>query len=144
MKELHIIDSLEQIKCLSDPLRIKLIQLLGDKPLTSQMLAEKVDLPRSKVHYHLKELERNKLIHIVKTEQVRNFLQVFYEPIAANIIPSPELLQSLTNEIISNKVYMMQIAKDDIQAFEAELKQLLDKYKGDMGNQVTISLSIKE
>ncbi|EEK98429.1 transcriptional regulator, ArsR [Bacillus cereus BDRD-ST26] len=58
MKEIYMIDSLEQLKSISDPLRVKIIHLIGIKPLTSQMLSDELEVPRSKIHYHLKELEK--------------------------------------------------------------------------------------
>ncbi|HDR7659088.1 MULTISPECIES: ArsR/SmtB family transcription factor [Bacillus cereus group] len=130
MKEVYMIDNLEQLKSISDPLRVKIIHLIGIKPLTSQMLSDELEIPRSKIHYHLKELEKNGLIEVVRTEQVRNFIQMFYQPIAQSIIASPDLLlkQSESNDNFI-KAFNVQFSEDLAEEFYESLKQLCDKFE---------------
>lgn len=130
MKEIYMIDSLEQLKSISNPLRVKIIHLIGIKPLTSQMLSDELEVPRSKIHYHLKELEKNGLIEVVKTEQVRNFIQMFYQPIAQSIIASPDLLLK-QNESNNNfiKAFNVQFGESLAEEFYESLKQLCKNFE---------------
>ncbi|MHC0553204.1 helix-turn-helix domain-containing protein [Salinicoccus sp. CNSTN-B1] len=59
MKKLLVIDNLAQLKSVSDPFRIQLLTMLGEKPKTGQMLADELEIPRAKIHYHLNELLKN-------------------------------------------------------------------------------------
>lgn len=132
MKDIFVMDTLEQFKCISDPLRIKIIHALGRKPMTSQMLSEELDIPRSKIHYHLKELEKNGLAVVVKTEQIRNFIQKFYEPIAKAMIPSQDLLMTQTDILRhSLKSVKVDIEINKYQLFLDELDELSKKYQVD-------------
>lgn len=81
MLETLMIDNLPQLKCVSDPFRIKLLELIAAKPKTGQQLADELDIPRAKIHYHLAELEKNGIIEIVKTEQKHSIIQKFYAPV---------------------------------------------------------------
>ena len=59
MKKLLVIENLAQLKSVSDPFRIELLTMLGEKPKTGQNLADEIDIPRAKIHYHLNELMKN-------------------------------------------------------------------------------------
>lgn len=82
MKKLLVIDNLAQLKSVSDPFRIELLTMLGEKPKTGQNLADELDIPRAKIHYHLNELLKNEIIHVVKTEEKNSIIQKFYAPVA--------------------------------------------------------------
>ncbi|KYC90327.1 hypothetical protein B4102_3835 [Heyndrickxia sporothermodurans] len=131
MKEVFMIENLEQLKSISDPLRVKIIHLIGMKPLTSQMLSEELNIPRSKIHYHLKELERNGLIEVVKTEQVRNFLQMFYRPVAQSIIASPDLLlkQNESEENSFLETYNIVLDEHLTEEFKEALNNLCEQFE---------------
>jgi DNA-binding transcriptional ArsR family regulator len=92
MKQMMTIETHSQLKALSDPLRAKIMMRLIEKPYTGQQLSELLALSRAKVHYHLKELEKNKLIEIVKTEEKNGIIQKFYQSVASGFTPSTELL----------------------------------------------------
>lgn len=141
MKETYIIEDIEQLKCISDPLRVEIIHLTGLEPLTSQMLSSKLNIPRPKVHYHLKELEKQGLIQAVKTEQVRNFIQIYYQPVAQAIIASPDLLLKASDE---GKNFldpiMVEIEADKINDFSEELKKICEKYQSN--SETTLKFNI--
>lgn len=132
MKDIFVMDTLEQFRCISDPLRIKIIHALGKEPMTSQMLGEKLDIPRSKIHYHLKELEKNGLVIVSKTEQIRNFIQKFYEPVAKAMIPSMDLLMTQT-DILRHNLKSLKVVVDEqkYDTFLDELDELVEKYQTD-------------
>lgn len=144
MKETYIIEDIEQLKCISDPLRVKIIHLTGLEPLTSQMLSSKLNIPRPKVHYHLKELEKQGLIQAVKTEQVRNFIQIYYQPVAQSIIASPDLLLKESDDSKSFlEPILMEIEEGKIDVFSEELKKICKKYKSSKNNTFKFNILFK-
>ncbi|MFC4559241.1 ArsR family transcriptional regulator [Virgibacillus kekensis] len=90
------INELEQLKSLSDPLRVKILHLLIEKPYSGQQLSRYLNIPRSKVHYHLKSLEKNGLIYFVGEIQKGNMNEKIYEAVARSYIPNNDLLPSET------------------------------------------------
>ena len=66
-----------QLKALSDPLRAEMMMRLCERPYTGQLLSEKFGISRAKIHYHLKELEKNGLIEIVYTEEKMGLFKSF-------------------------------------------------------------------
>src|SRR5690625_7837809 len=59
---------------------------------TGQHLSEILSIPSGKIHYHLKELEKNGLVQIVKTEEKNGIVQKFYQAVAAVFQISEKLL----------------------------------------------------
>lgn len=137
MLDILVIDNLAQLKCVSDPFRIKLLELLSESEKTGQQLADELKIPRAKIHYHLRELEKNSLIEMVKTEQKHSIIQKFYAPTAKQFLPHPDLIkfnkQDLTKDLTTLK---LQINKKDFPAFKKDLKKYLKKESSKSGDQL--------
>lgn len=88
----YIIEEFEQLKAVSDPFRTKMLSHLIEKAYTGQQLAQVLELARSKIHYHLAELEKNGFIQVVKTEVKNGIVQKFYRAVAWSFIPGDRLL----------------------------------------------------
>lgn len=88
----YVIEDYEQLKAIGDPFRAKIVSHLIEKPYTGQQLAQALELPRSKIHYHLNELEKNGLIRVVKTEVKNGIVQKFYRSVARSFVPGDRLL----------------------------------------------------
>ncbi|MFB9859501.1 ArsR/SmtB family transcription factor [Salinicoccus siamensis] len=126
MKKLLVIDNLAQLKSVSDPFRIQLLTMLGEKPKTGQMLADELEIPRAKIHYHLNELLKNGIIHVVKTEEKNSIVQKFYEPIAKKVVPNIDLLKYSSDEKKKDSMsYNLRIKEDDLKPFKKELKKFV-------------------
>ncbi|MDF2927652.1 MAG: putative transcriptional regulator [Paenibacillaceae bacterium] len=87
-----VIEEYEQLKTVSDPFRTKILSHLIEKAYTGQQLAQLLELARSKIHYHLAELERNGFIQVVKTEVKNGIIQKFYRAVAWSFVPGDRLL----------------------------------------------------
>lgn len=91
-KAFMMITELEQLKALSDPLRTQMLTVLVEKPYTGQQLSKHFEIARSKIHYHLNELEKHGFIQVVHTEEKNGFEQKFYMAVARGFLPSDDLL----------------------------------------------------
>lgn len=60
------VDSPEQLKALGHPLRLKVLQVLGDasKPMTNRELAAKLSVDPGHLHFHVRMLQRAGLIEL--------------------------------------------------------------------------------
>lgn len=92
LQPVYIIEELEQLKTISDPLRARVLLYLIEKAYTGQQLAKLLGMARAKVHYHLNELERHNLICVVRTELKNGIVQKFYRAVARGFVPSENLL----------------------------------------------------
>lgn len=92
MKQMMTLTTRNQLKVMGEPLRAEVMMHLIERPYTGQQLAEAMNIPRGKMHYHLKELEKNDLIEMVKTEEKNGIMQKFYQAVAAGFTISEKLL----------------------------------------------------
>lgn len=82
LKQLEI-TSAEQAKVLAHPLRLQIIALFDDAvPRTSKQLADLLELPPAKVHYHVRELSRASLLELVETKEKGGVIEKYYLPVA--------------------------------------------------------------
>jgi DNA-binding transcriptional ArsR family regulator len=111
MKQMLTLTKHSQLKALSDPLRAEMMMRLLEKPYTGQQLSEYFNLSRAKIHYHLKELEKNQLISIVKKEEKNGIIQKFYQSVARGFTPSAELLPHLEDISETSRQMLLQMAE---------------------------------
>ena len=127
LKEVHILNTLEEINIVSDPIRLKIILNLGVTPKTAQNLSDALGVSRSKIHYHLKILEQNGIIEVVDTELINGITQKYFLPVAKAFIPNSEIF----NKNLEEKQFAFKIPKKSYESFEKDLNELIEKYKED-------------
>src|SRR4051812_15552767 len=83
------IDRPEQLKALGHPLRLKVLQALGetDRPLTNRDLAELIGVDPGHLHFHVRMLHRAGLIELAEGGRGR---EKPYRPVAQHLAVSPE------------------------------------------------------
>jgi DNA-binding transcriptional ArsR family regulator len=77
-----------------DPVRSRLLAELAE-PGSATMLAAKVGLPRQKVNYHLKTLERHGLVELVEERRKGNVTERVLRATAASYVISPMALAAV-------------------------------------------------
>lgn len=96
----------EQLKAIADPLRTKILMNLVKDAYTGQQLAELLDITRNNIYFHLKELEKHGIIHVVRKEEKNGIVQKYYRAVASRFIPEDHLLPSLDLVETSRQVFM--------------------------------------
>lgn len=109
MKQMMTLQTHDQLKTLSDPFKAEMMMRLLEKPYTGQKLSEHFKVSRAHIHYHLKELERNELIEIVKKEEKNGIMQKFYQSVARGFTPSAELLPHVNEVGESSRQLLVQM-----------------------------------
>lgn len=61
--------SVEQMRVLNDPLRIRLLGSIGRRPDSAKELAERFDVPTTRLYHHLGLLEEHGFIEVVATRR---------------------------------------------------------------------------
>src|SRR5204863_2707530 len=77
-----------------DPVRASLLAELAE-PGSAAMLAARVGLPRQKVNYHLRALERHGLIELVEERRKGNMTERLLRATAASYVISPAALSAV-------------------------------------------------
>lgn len=86
-----IINDLETLKVLADPLRLNIVEYLIT-PSTVKDVAEKIDKPPTKLYYHFNLLEKHNLIQMVFTRIVSGIVEKHYVATAHIYRIAPGLL----------------------------------------------------
>lgn len=78
-----------------DPIRSRILAALAE-PGSATMLAVRLGLPRQKVNYHLKELERHGLVELAEERRKGNVTERIYGATAASYVISPSALAAVS------------------------------------------------
>jgi len=114
-----VIDNLETLKVIADPLRKRILELL-DKPSTVKQIARQLGMSASKLYYHVNLLEEHGLIRVTETRIVSGIIEKHYQISAWHInvksgllSPTAETGDEGLNLILSD---MLDSAKEEIRA----------------------------
>ena len=86
------ITELEQLRVMSDPLRMRLIATLYERPLTVKQVADELDLTPTKLYYHVSELERIGVVKVMETRVKSGIIEKYYQTVADQIKVNRNLL----------------------------------------------------
>jgi DNA-binding transcriptional ArsR family regulator len=84
------ISDLETLKVLSDPLRVQILEQIGiatdlGNLKTVKELAQDLEIPATKLYYHIKLLEKHHLIQVAETRVVSGIIEKHYQACARKI-----------------------------------------------------------
>jgi DNA-binding transcriptional ArsR family regulator len=94
MFDVAVIDNPAAAEVTLDPIRTRLLAELVE-PGSATMLAARTGLPRQKVNYHLRELERHGLIELVEERRKGNVTERVMRATAASFVISPAVLAAM-------------------------------------------------
>ncbi|GAA1864087.1 ArsR/SmtB family transcription factor [Actinomadura bangladeshensis] len=94
MLDVTVIEDAEAAAASLDPMRARLLAELGE-PMSAAALAARVGLPRQKVNYHLRTLERHGLVELVGERRKGNMTERLMRATAASYVISPLALATL-------------------------------------------------
>lgn len=94
MQELGVIDEAAAAEVSLDPIRARLLAELVE-PASASGLAARVGIPRQKINYHLRTLERYGLVELVEERKRGNMTERVMRASAASYVISPAALGAL-------------------------------------------------
>lgn len=123
MKEILYLQTLEQIKAVTNPKRIAVLRTFGpNKPLSAKMIAQELGETPSKIHYHLKELLKNGILEVVETREINGIIEKLYLPTAKKITVEKDLLSVSEGE----GSVILQAVLDLLESTKTDLLELSD------------------
>jgi DNA-binding transcriptional ArsR family regulator len=76
--DVRVIDDAETLRLIADPLRLRLLEAIRQEPRTVTELADLLDLPRTKLYYHVNLLLEHDLIAIDTTRVISGITEKRY------------------------------------------------------------------
>jgi DNA-binding transcriptional ArsR family regulator len=95
MLDIAVIEDPAAAEASLDPVRTRILHELSH-PGSATQIAVKVGLPRQKVNYHLKALERHGLVELVEERRKGNVTERVLQATAASYLISPQALASVS------------------------------------------------
>ncbi|TCO47104.1 helix-turn-helix protein [Kribbella antiqua] len=88
---LGYVEEPEKVRMALSPIRRQLLDLLRE-PSSATQLAAALELPRQRVNYHLRELEKAGLIELVEERRRRGFTERILRASAATLVVDPGVM----------------------------------------------------
>jgi DNA-binding transcriptional ArsR family regulator len=123
VQETFLIRDLETLKVIADPTRLAIAESCVE-PSSATELAERLDLPRTRLYHHLKILQEHGLLEVVETRRVGAMTERIYQVTARRIEPAPELLTD----------------GDEEERVEAILATIFDSTRADLARSFALGL----
>lgn len=97
MLDVAVIEDPAAAEASLDPIRARLLAELAE-PASAATLAQRLDMPRQKVNYHLRSLERHGLVELVEERRKGNMTERVMRANARSYVISPAALSPLAPE----------------------------------------------
>ena len=95
MRETAVIQDAAAAAAVLDPIRARLLAALIE-PGSASTVAARIEQPRQKVNYHLRELERHGLVELVEERRKGNMTERVLQAAAHSYVISPVVLASVS------------------------------------------------
>lgn len=116
MQEHYEIDSIEQLRAIADALRIRIVEMLQEQPMTVTQLGDVMGEAPAKIHYHVRELEKVGLLKLVETREKGGILEKYYQPIARDFS-------------VANSLFLRATPDESLAAIGAWFDQLKESFQ---------------
>jgi DNA-binding transcriptional ArsR family regulator len=115
MLENYEIENIEQLRTIADIRRLRIIELLAERPMTVTQLGELLGEAPAKIHYHVRELEKAGLLRLVETREKGGILEKYYQPIAREISVEKQLFSAPLDEALATTSKILNQIKEGFQ-----------------------------
>ena len=130
-KPVYLVEDLETLRAITDPLRLQILELLAPEPQTVNQVAKKMGHAASRLYYHFNMLEKLGMIGVYQTRMVNNLVEKLYWLTAEDIeidkglmdFSQSEVQESLAGLIASSLEFVQADMLRSIQARTYHLEQ---------------------
>jgi len=116
------------MRALAHPLRLRIFELLAEKPRTTMQVAELLDEPPTRLYHHVNALEKTGLVRLRETRPNRGTIEKYFEAVAPAMRGgSAELLSGSPAARQSTRAAAATIFEQARQDLFAEMRDLAKK-----------------
>lgn len=120
-----LIEDLEALKTIADPLRTQIMEALESQPLTVNQVAERLGLAASKLYYHISLLEKHRFVTVVSTTTHGNLIEKRYG-VTARDFDLHENLLNFASQPSSDKSALYNLMLNLLDTARADLARSLE------------------
>jgi DNA-binding transcriptional ArsR family regulator len=123
--EVYNLETVEQMRAIADDLRMRIVQALARQPMTVTQLGALLKEQPSKIHYHVRELERVGLVRLVETREKGGILEKYYRSVAMRLNVPGTLLSHLSadEQFAAAEEYLQIVTQGFMRAFRHGMAQ---------------------
>ncbi len=88
----YVIEDLETLHVISDPLRLRLLGAIIEQPKPVKQIAAELEVDQIKLYYHFKMLEKYKLVKVVEERIISGIVEKVYQAKARQLRVADKLL----------------------------------------------------
>jgi len=132
------IDDLATLEVLIDPMRMRILTTVMKSGLTVREVAHELEVPVTRLYYHVNMLEEAGIIEAVETQKVGAMIRRRFRATAERYVQSASLVDSITSDRTTAQLVtalLLEAARVDAEAMLANLRRDPDNSdaKGAMG-----------
>ena len=105
----RLINDLETLKVYFDPMRSKIMRTVAYRPRTVQEIAQELDVPFTRLYYHMNLLEKHGLIRVVETRNLSGAVEEKYYQISARSFVIDRALLTVSSDDSNEKADGLEI-----------------------------------
>ncbi|MBC8042253.1 MAG: helix-turn-helix transcriptional regulator [Rhizobacter sp.] len=102
MTSVYMLRDITQVRAIADPLRMRILEALCHKSMTTKQVALFLDENANKLYHHVELLAAAGLIKLVETKQNRGTLEKYYHAVAEHFTLSPQLFEVRLDGVPAN------------------------------------------
>jgi DNA-binding transcriptional ArsR family regulator len=80
-EEERVLVTVERLKAMADPIRLRFLMELAERPRTVKEVAEALEVPPTRLYYHLRILEQNGLVEVANRRMVSGIEERSYRAV---------------------------------------------------------------
>ena len=122
--EVYITDT-SQFEALTSGLRMRILNLCY-QPLSVREIAERLEMPATRLYYHINLLEESGFIQVVHTRRSGARLEKVYRIAGLSITPGPELMDNIEDTAAAAKAFTAIVIEPARAETEDALKKRMD------------------
>ena len=122
--EAYITDP-SQFEALTSGLRLRILNLC-DQPLSVREIAERLEMPATRLYYHVNMLEESGFLEVVHTRKSGARLEKIYRVAGRSITPGPELLDRIEDTAAAAQAFTAIVMEPARAETEDALRKRMD------------------
>src|SRR5688500_16607857 len=125
LQERLVIEDPAALKAISDPMRLRLLELLTGEPRTVKYLAKVVGVRPNRLYYHVRMLEEHGLVQVTGTRLVSGIVERHYQATARSFVVGPSLAAGVG--VASGMVHqVLDMTRRELDAYMAARPEPID------------------
>ncbi len=103
MKDILVLRELDQIKAISHPYRIEIIECFEDEqPATAKQIADRMGEPHAKINYHIKTLQKVGILELIDEKVKSGIIEKYYRPAAKTFVIDRSIMNTGEKGVIES------------------------------------------